>query len=153
MQPFEDEYLDEDVEKKDKINLKIKNDKSILNNIKNKDKEYKEQFEKNANKANLDYNSYVERAADLALKLKKIINDTTLTENKNPILSNLESEVIEALFTLGMDMNTDPNQVDGAGSMGIIALMLKMLLIQRDRINKLSYDLSILNKKMHKSEK
>lgn len=154
MTPFEDDLNDDIKLEKKQIGLKINNDKSSVNkeseNIRKS--KIKEEFEKKANIANSTYNSYNERAADIAFKFKKLIDDTTLPENKNMFSSSVESEFFSDFFKLGMEMDEDELQPTSAGSMGLLVLVSKIILMQRDKINKLSYNYEALEKKIKSLE-
>ena len=45
------------------------------------------------------------------------------------------------------DLNNDPNEKEGIGSISLVALLLKNSLAQRDRLNNLEYNLSKLDKR------
>lgn len=111
-------------------------------------KSSKEQFEKSANEANDRANAYKDRAAALASSFKKILDDKTLAPNKNIFSKDLEKEVISRLVQLAIDMNTDENEMEGMGSVGLITLLLRTSVILRDRVNSLEYNLSVLEKKI-----
>ena len=51
------------------------------------------------------------------------------------------------MIKLAVDVNNDPNEQEGMGSLMWIVLLLKTLLMQRDRINQLEYVVSQLEKK------
>lgn len=144
--PFEDDIQDEDVV--------VKNNKTSSINaasVKSK-KTLKEEFEKKANEANDKMNDYNDRAAQLTSSFKKVLEDKTLLQNKNVFSLDLEKEVISNLAKLAIDMNTDENEIEGIGSVGIITLLLRACLIQRDRINTIEYNQSLLNNKIKELE-
>lgn len=144
--PFEDDIQDEDVV--------VKNNKTSSINaasVKSK-KNLKEEFEKKANEANDKMNDYNDRAAQLTSSFKKVLEDKTLLQNKNVFSLDLEKEVISNLAKLAIDMNTDENEIEGIGSVGIITLLLRACLIQRDRINTIEYNQSLLNNKIKELE-
>jgi hypothetical protein len=128
--PFDEEDEEEVVAK---VGVKLKNSKSMFANKPKKPS--KEDFEKAASEANNKLNSHNERAMELSLAFKKILEDKTLAENKNVFASEVEMEVIGGLVELGINMNTDENETEGMGSIGLITLLLRCMLIQRDKIN------------------
>ena len=52
------------------------------------------------------------------------------------------------MVQLGIDINNDPNEQEGMGSMTWITLLLKICLSQKDRINQLEYSVSQMEKKI-----
>jgi hypothetical protein len=52
------------------------------------------------------------------------------------------------MIKLAVEINTDPNEQEGMGSLMWIVLLLKTCVSQRDRINKLEYSVSQLEKKL-----
>ena len=75
-----------------------------------------------------------------------VVKDTTLDANKNPAKKDQESEIIKSLCALCLQMNNDQNQPEGIGSIGLNNLLLRTILIQRDAINNLSYQVHQLKK-------
>ncbi len=48
------------------------------------------------------------------------------------------------MTALAVEINNDPHEQEGMGSMGWITLLLNVCLIQRDRLNKLEYEIAKL---------
>lgn len=111
-----------------------------------------EEFEKKAYEIGKKSSEYKDRAADLAGSFKKILEDKTLIQNKNIFSNDLERELISKLVHLAIDMNTDENEVEGMGSVGIIALLLKTSLILRDRLNSAEYRCVLLENRLKEIE-
>jgi len=88
------------------------------------------------------------RAADLAVKFHNMMSDKTLPQNKNSFQKEIEIELLKDMINFATDINNDPNEVEGVGSISLIALMLKNCIQQRDRINNLEYLCSQLEKKI-----
>lgn len=142
-------FDEEDEEKKvssPKVGLKLNNKNSILGEVAKKPS--KEEFVKKAAEVNEQLNVYQQRAADLAIKFKKVLEDKTLPVNKNIFSMDAERDLLSDLVKLGIDMNLDENEVEGMGSMGLIMLLFRSLLIQRDKINNLEYTLLGLENKI-----
>lgn len=131
-QPFEEE------DSPQKSGLKISNNKSMFQTQK---KPSKEESAQKANQLNEQANSYSKRASDLAGKFTKMLNDKTLTENKNLFIQDIEKEILSELLKLGVEINLDESQQEGMGSMGLISLLFKSVISQRDKINNLEYKL------------
>jgi len=140
--PFDDD--DFDPSKKPTKGLKIDNSKSSVSVSKKNNS--KIHFEKIADSAFLTNEEYKYIAVDLATRYKSMILDSTLSENKTSKSKDEEKFVCENLVNLASKMNNDENQEMCVGSVGLISLLLKMLLLQRDEINDLKYKSSNLSK-------
>lgn len=129
-----------------KTGLKITNEKSLLSSVPKQPT--KEDFERKAAEVNQQLNAYSERAVDLALQFKKALEDKTLLQNKTPFALDAERELLSKLTQLGQDMNTDEYEKEGQGSLGLVILLFRSVLIQRDKINALEYALSKLEQEV-----
>jgi|688.fasta_scaffold881774_2 hypothetical protein len=107
-----------------------------------------EEFEKRVKDAQESNSGYKKRAAELALNFKKILEDKTLPQNKNIFANEFERELLVKMIQLAIEINNDPNEQEGMGSLGWITLLFKTILSQRDRINNLEYNISVLEKKL-----
>lgn len=107
----------------------------------NAPKPNKEAFEQRASQANDRLNSYIERSAELIPLFLKMLNDKTLPENRSILTNDLEKEIIGNMMQLGLDMDADIAEKDGAGSIGLCVLLMKCLLLQRDKMNTIEYNL------------
>ena len=101
-----------------------------------------------------------QRAFDLTKQFWESIKDTTLPENKGPLKKTLEKELAEKLISYAIEVNgeIDVTDVDGnvigkehegMGSVSMIALILKVLMYQRDINNKLQFKVSELETKLN----
>lgn len=84
---------------------------------------------------------YLQRGFELSTKFSSLIDNKTLQENKGPLQSDLEKEVISKLLEYAIEMNTDEDQREGMGSIALATLLIKILLRFRDRLNNLEYKL------------
>ena len=139
-----------DDKKGPKKGLKINNDASIANVLPTTPS--KKEFETEARKVNETLNSYNDRALKLAIDFRRIMNDTTLPQNRNVLSKELEREIITNLMQLAIDINTDQYEKDGMGSVGVEALIMNQLLTLRDRNNFLEFTLEQLTRKMKEME-
>src|SRR5271165_5787681 len=136
---------DKKVEPNRRPGLKIKNDNSMFAN--QPKKPTKQEFDMVVKKAQSLDQEFKERAADLAINFRKILEDKTLIENKNLMSIDLEREIIGNLAQLAVDMNNNENEEkDGMGGVGLSSLLFRCMLIQRDKINSLDYSINQLNK-------
>jgi hypothetical protein len=104
----------------------------------------KSQFDEAVSDIRKNDNSIISEIRDLSIKYKQYITDRTLNVNKNPISKELEKETIKKLCEIGLVLNEDETQKFGTGSVGLINLLLNSVLIQRDKINEMSYEIHSL---------
>lgn len=125
-----------------KINLQPSINKSIFDNIPKKPS--KVDFERKAHEVNDRLNSYADRSAELIPLFVKLLDNKELSENKSVMVGDIEKEIIGKLMQLGIDMNEDEYEKEGSGSIGLNVLLMRCLLIQRDKINELDYGMAQL---------
>lgn len=142
--PF-DEENNENLSNKKKELKKVSTQKSIFESLPHKTTP--EEFEKKVKEIQEQSTGYKAKAADLSSKFIKVLGDKTLKENKNIFAVELEKEILSQMVNLAVEINNDPYESEGMGSMGWITLLLKICLAQRDRLNKLEYTISLLEKK------
>jgi hypothetical protein len=143
--PFDE---DDDVDSSSKkIGVKnVSTQKSIFESIPKKPSQ--EDFDRQVQSAQQKMAGYKQKTAELAIQFKKILEDKTLPENKNIFAVELEREVLSKMIELAIEINNDPNEQEGMGSLSWITFLFKNLLSQRDRINKLEYTIFQLEKKL-----
>jgi len=143
--PFDEE--NDLPEQEQKVGLKkVSTQKSIFDSMPKKPTPA--EFQEKVKHAEDKNTGYKRQAAELSISFKKIIADKTLTQNKNVFMNELEQEVLSKLVKLASTINEDDNEQESMGSLMIIILLLKTSLYQRDRLNKLEYLVSQLEKKM-----
>lgn len=91
---------------------------------------------------------YKSRTAELAIQFNKTLADKTLPQNKNLFQNELEGELLKNMVRLAQEINADNSEREGEGSLSWITLLLKTCFNQRDKINKLEYTVSQLDKKL-----
>lgn len=94
---------------------------------------------------------YQQKGLECSKNFLKLLKDKTLPVNKSIISKQLEKEVLSDMMQLAIDINNDPFEKEGMGSLGWIALLLKVSLYQRDKINTLEYTILELEKKAKSS--
>jgi len=146
MPPFDEEDPKAEIITKKNVGVKLSNKDSMMASMPKKTS--KEEFVQQASAANETLNSYVLRAAALTPKFGKILRDRVLVENKNSLSIDAERELLANLVQLSIDMNSDPNEIEAAGASAMINMLLHSLLIQRDKINQLDYNIGLLEKKI-----
>jgi len=138
MPAFQDEY--KPLEKgQRRSGLKINNDESIASATPKKPTA--QQFEESVKDVEKKSSSFKIKMAELSDAFVKSINDKTLKKNKSIFSVEVEKENLSKLIQLASEINSDPNEIEGIGSLGLIVLLFKTLLSQRDRINELEYRL------------
>lgn len=90
---------------------------------------------------------YKRRAAELFIQFQRTMGDKTLPQNRNIFNIETEKEMLQNLLQLGTEINNDPNEQEGMGSLTLITLLLKTLLAQRDRITELEFAVDTLQKR------
>ena len=148
--PFDDDDDDDDDDinvSNKKIGIKnVSTQKSIFEAIPKKPTQ--EDFDRQVQSAQQKILGYKQKTAELAIQFKKSLEDKTLSENKNIFAIELEREVLSKMIELAIEINNDPNEQEGMGSLSWITFLFKNLLSQRDRINKLEHTLFQLEKKV-----
>lgn len=89
---------------------------------------------------------YKKQAAELFIQFNKAMADKTLPQNQNVFFHETEKEMLQKMIQLAMDINSDPNEEEGMGSLTWITLLFKTCLAQRDRINQMDFALTFLQK-------
>lgn len=90
---------------------------------------------------------YKRRAAELFVAFQRSMSDKTLAQNRNIFNVETEKEMLQKILQLAAEINGDPNEQEGMGSVTVITLLLKTCMSQRDRMNELEFALSNLQKK------
>lgn len=109
---------------------------------------HSEAFKQAANEAAKRLEGFKNRSFELGLKFKNLLESNVLPENKTTILKDLEGEVLSQLSQLANEINNDEAQPEGTGSVALCQLMMKMMLIQRDNINSLKFQVEELKKEI-----
>lgn len=136
--PFENDEEDEKDPGPKKERLKnVSSQKSIFEDAPKKPTQ--QDLEKQVQAREEKGSGYKQRASDLAIKFRKLTEDKTLPSNRSIFANEMEREVLSEMISLAIEINNDPNEQEGMGSLSWITLLFKTSLAQRDRINKLEY--------------
>jgi len=107
------------------------------------------EFEQKVQAVQDKVSGYNQRAADLFMKFSKAAGDKTLPQNRNMFADEAETEMLQGMVQLGIEINNDPlEDNNGMGSLTLITCLLKTALAQRDRLNQLEYAYFTLQKKL-----
>jgi len=143
--PFDDDADDNQGSSK-KPSLKLNNSNSILNTLPKK--QNLAELEKRVKESQDNTTVSHSEASELSILYKKVMEDKTLSENKNFLVIEAEKELLGKIANNAININNDENEQEGMGSVGWILVVLRMLLLQRDKINKQEYLLTMLDKKI-----
>ena len=107
-----------------------------------------QEFQNQVQKSQDAASGYKNRAADLFIQFNKAMADKTLKQNRNMLSIEYEKEMLQNMLQLAVEINRDPNEQEGMGSLTWITLLFKTCLAQRDRLNDMEYALIMLQKKI-----
>lgn len=93
------------------------------------------------------------KAVYFSSQFKKFMTDKTLSSNKNTFQSELEIDFLRDMINWAQDANENVSEREGEGSLSLITLLLNNAFRQRDKINKLEYSVSQLEKKFDALDK
>lgn len=111
----------------------------------------KQQFLENADAAIDADQSRKQQAVALINKFWQITKSTKLAENKGPTEKSVEAQLVRDLVLFANDLNNDPNEIEGSGSVAIITLLLKTVMNMRDQQNDLAYKIFKLEQQIKTS--
>lgn len=144
--PFDEEDNDQPSIQSQKLGLKnVSSQKSIFESMPKKPTQ--KEFDQTVRKVQERASGYKSKTADLAVQFNKAMLDKTLPQNKNMFQQELEMELLRNMIRLAQEVNADPMEREGEGSLSWITLLLRTCFSQRDKINRLEYTLSQLEKK------
>ncbi|MFA5757975.1 MAG: hypothetical protein WC942_01160 [Clostridia bacterium] len=128
------------------VKLKNKN-AEILEKEKQEKEEYKQKFNKLADKTIEYQDQKSKKAVDCVSKFLSLATDKVLPRNKGVIASDVEREIRQDIIQLALDLNNDETEEDnGKGSVVVLSVLTKIILLYRDRLNDLEYELECLKK-------
>jgi hypothetical protein len=149
--PFDEDDSEQSVQSK-KVGLKnVSSQKSIFEGMPKKPTQ--EDLDQRVKKAQERASGYKAKAAELALQFNKSMADKTLPQNRNLFQQEMERDLLKQMIELAVDINNDPNEKEGMGSLSWITLLLRTSFSQRDKINRLEYAMSLLEKKFESLDK
>lgn len=143
--PFDEEDQDDQELSTSKGLKKVSSKKSIFDDMSKKTSQ--KDLDNHVKRMRDRSLSYKQMAAEYSAQFKKIMSDRTLQQNKNIFVVEMESELLGNMIKLASEINADPDEQEGMGSLMWIVLLFKTCLTQRDKINKLEYFVSQLEKK------
>jgi hypothetical protein len=114
-------------------------------------KEYEARFEENAEKTIKYHDEKSKKAIDIISRYLKMTEDKTLKRNRGSIANDVEREIRQEIINLALDMNNDENEEDnGKGSVVVLSAVTKILLVYRDRLNDMEFEVQQLKRELSK---
>jgi hypothetical protein len=107
------------------------------------------QFEQSVEQVQQQLSGHKKKAAELFIAFNKAIMDKTLPQNRNILNMDAEREILQNMIRLSQEINDDPNEAEGEGTLMWIVCLLKTCLAQRDRINELEYGLELVQRSIN----
>lgn len=104
----------------------------------------KEQFTQEVENQVAKEISNKEKAMEFSKSFRFTINDKTLKQNKTMLNNEFEESLVRDMVSLAVDINNDPDEQEGMGSLAWITLLLKGMIWYRDRLNSSEYELEQL---------
>jgi len=142
--PFDEELKEP---RENKVTLKnVSSQKSMFDGQPKKPTQQK--LDQQVHAAQERSSSYKVRAAKLAQDFGRLMTDKTLPQNKNIFAQEAEREVLTNMIQLAIEINNDPIEQEGMGSLGWITVLFKTCMAQRDRLNLLEYQMFQFEKKI-----
>jgi len=126
---------------------KLSNDKSIFGQKSQSPSESKAIFEKKVVDYQVNEQELAKKIAEASKQYFLAVKDRTLKANRSLSKDENEKMIIKSLIDICNTLNTDTSQPEGTGSTGLINLILRVCLEQRDIINDLSYKIYQLENK------
>ena len=139
--PFEEEQPEEEEESR-------RIDKGVKLENKRPSKRDQSGFEEKADEYMAAVQKRNHEMLTLAKEIVKISKDKTLSQNKTTMVRDLENSTLSKIVKIAVEINQDESEAEGMGSIALINLLFKVVLIQRERINDLDYELSQLKKNL-----
>ncbi len=143
--PFGEDDDEEDVQRKSGLK-NVSSGPSMFDNLPRKPNQ--EDFDQKVKEVVNRKSGHKEKAAELAAQFKKMMLDKTLDQNKSIFAKEVEREVLSNMIKLAVEINNDPEEQEGMGSLIWITLLFSSCLAQRDKINNCEYLISKLEKKI-----
>lgn len=137
-----DDSMEQAAEQVLRKGVKINNAKSKFG----KQAAEKQMFAENADSAVAGDLDRKTRAIQLVNKFWQVVQDKTLAENKGPLQMSVEAQLVKDLIGFANEMNNDPNEIEGTGSVAIITLLVKTMLKTRDSNNESAFKIQKLEK-------
>ncbi len=130
---------DDDFSPPRKSGLKIASSKSPQVIQKPSKEEFKERVEQAETKASLKK----KKASELAVQFKNLLSNKELAKNKSVLQERMEKDLLQEMVSFASELDNDPEEAEGIGTLMWVSMLLKFSLAQRDRMNELEYQLSL----------
>lgn len=148
--PFDEEDDLDVLPSKNQGLKKVSSQKSIFDEMPKKPNQ--QDFDKRVKSSQEKILGYKSSAGELSKKYINLLQDKTLKQNKSLLVRQMEQEIIASMVQLAIDINNDPQEQEGMGSLSWVTLLLKVCLSQNLRMNELEYNISLLENKIKQLE-
>jgi hypothetical protein len=107
-----------------------------------------QEFQQQVQVAQERASTYKKKASELAVQFSRMMADKTLPQNKNIFAQESKRELLQNMVQLAKDINNDPDELEGDGSLILTIVLFNTCFDQRDRLNQLEYNLSQIQNKL-----
>lgn len=145
---FESEMTDEEAEASRNSGLKLQPSRTRLVN-----KQAKQDFQQQVMNTHKRLEGHLKDAYELGTEFTRLMSDTRVSDNIGPYDRSFEKEIVRKFIDYAITVNNDDQEKEGMGSVSLITLLLKTAFKLRDRINQLSYDNHLLERRIQHLEK
>lgn len=116
--------------------------------------EYKRRFSEHAERTVKYHSDTSNNTVEIIKSYMRMAEDKTLPSNRGSIGDDVEREIRQNIIQLALDLNNDENEEDnGKGSVVLLSAITKILLMYRDKINILEYELALLKHEQQNTSK
>lgn len=110
-----------------------------------------QEFQQQVQEVQEKSSTYKRRMSDFAQQFARMMSDKTLPQNKGSFSTEAKRELLGNMVQLAKDINNDPNELEGDGSLILSIILFNTCFDQRDRLNQLEYAVSQINTKLDSS--
>jgi len=129
--------------------VKLSNDSSKVAKRARDKREEEKTFEQRAEQLINEQNSQLDAGLQIAKEFLDAVRSKVLPSNRGTLGDGHEKMLRDRFVALVTALNNDPNErFDGTGSSFALKVIMRVALLQRDRINELEYRLQELEKKV-----
>lgn len=145
---FESEMSEEEAEASRNQGLKLQPSRSRLEH-----KRVQQDFQQQVMTTHKRLEGHLKDAYELGTEFTKLMLVTKVAENLGPYERSFEKEIVRKLIDYAITVNNDDQEQEGMGSVSLITLLLKTTFKMRDKMNQLSYENHLLERRVQHLEK
>jgi len=106
----------------------------------------KQNFEEKASEVNEQMQARNHKGFEISKQFMEILKNKTLPENKGPLETSLERDLLKQISEFSYEINNDLNQPHCMGSTAIDVLLLRSIFVLRDGLNEALFKINQLEK-------